>query len=223
MKAIQAISAMVLLSVSALTAAASFNVVDSPDGRATFGATDVIDWGSLGPNFTHVASPFSISSASGVSATVSNPSASFERRNLNTGWGGNFTDGSTLLWTGGSITGAVDVAFGSLVNGFGFQINPDYSDTTTTVDIFGTGDTLLGAYTLTTNDRSQPSADFIGFTSDAANIARFSVSQSGRNDFAINQISLIKLGETNVPEPAPLALLGLGLVGFIAARRKSAK
>lgn len=222
MKKIKMLIGIALMSASAF-ATASITSVNSPTGRATFGSTDVIDWSSLGPSQTPVASPFSISSGGGIAATVSKPSGGFERRDQPNGWGGNFTDGSSLLWTAGSIVGAVDVTFGSLISGFGFQINPDNSDTLTTVDIFDIANSLLVSFSLTTNDRSQPSASFIGFTSDMTDISRFTVRQNGFNDFAINQLSLITVGSSNVPEPTSIALLGLGLLGFAASRRKSAK
>ena len=47
----------------------------------------------------------------------------------------------------------------------------------------------------------------------------------GRNDPAYNTLTNVSLtgDNTNVPEPAIVALLGLGLLGFTVSRRKSAK
>ncbi|MCG2577007.1 PEP-CTERM sorting domain-containing protein [Dechloromonas sp. XY25] len=207
---------------SGTASAGVISITDSPTGRALFGGNDIVDWGVLGGNFTVVSNPFNISSTGGIGLTVSQSSGSFQRRDLSTGWGGNFTDGSTLLWTGGDDAHPMSLVFNSLIRGIGFQINPNFSETTTHIEVFGAGNSLFGAFDLTTNDRSQSSADFIGFTSDLVDIARITISQGAHSDFAINQLSLITVGTQQVPEPSALALLGLGLLGLVVSRKSKA-
>ena len=203
--------------------AAAITVTNDPTGtaRAGFGATDTLDWGQLGVSFTSVPVPTNVTSDGGISATVS-AGGTLERRDLGNGWGGNFTDGSTLLWNRGQGTLTID--FGSLISGLGFQINPNVSDTTTFVELFDSALSSLGSFSLTTNDRGQSSGSFLGFTSDSDNIARVTIGQSGPNDFAINQLSLISGGtdpDGVVPLPASLPLLlgAFGVLGFV--RRKA--
>ena len=49
------------------------------------------------------------------------------------------------------------------------------------------------------------------------------LSQATRFTGTIDSITITANGDADVPEPAPLALLGIGLFGFLASRRRAAK
>lgn len=223
---IAAVSALLAVSVLGTAQAGIITVTNdaSGTGRAAFGANDTMDWTTVGADLALVTNPFSATSNGGLNLTVSQQGANpFQRRTEGVSSIGNFTDGNDLLWTNRS-NGPISISFASPIAGIGFQINPNGSDTTTSVELFTASNTSLGLFNLTTNDRAQPSASFLGFTSDMVDIARISIGQPLNQDFIINQLSLITgptspPGPVPMPEPGSLAMTCLGLLGLGLALR----
>lgn len=127
------------------------------------------------------------------------------------------------------ITPELNLISGATLSFFTRTADAGYFDQLEVLFSAGTS-TLLSSFTSLTTigaNGSYPD-DWAQFTTSVANYTgagRFAFRYTGANDTAdyigIDSVSVITTAATtDVPEPASLALMGLGVAGLIAARRK---
>lgn len=156
--------------------------------------------------------------------------SSFERRDQDNGWAGNFASGEKLLWTRGS-NGPITLDFGStLLSRGGAKIQADFfGDFTAKIEALDSGGNVLATFTEdgTSNDNGDDSAIFIGIKSDDVNISKIRLGitssvEGADQDLAIDRFDF-STTTSAVPEPASLTMLGIGavsLMGYGWRRRK---
>lgn len=174
-------------------ASASLTLVTS---RAAIGATDSINWSSLGSTFTHVADGTIGSTVNGMNFSVTGLGQGFERRDESNGWLGNFTPGDALLWTT-TDPQPMALTFAQSVMAVGANISADYFGAFTAhIEAFDGIGTDLGGFDLAGNNQptEDGSAVFLGVMSTAGDIQKVvftvPVTTGTNNDFSINSVSL---------------------------------
>lgn len=218
--------------------------------RAGLGATDLIDWGGLGPPPTPVPNGSTISSNGGsttaiVSMAACSGGARIDQATCNSGqgcggWHGNFAPGDHLLWTENTGTpppagcGPMTIRFTNPVAGAGAQIEQNYEctpgcDFLATLSVFDPSGAPLA--TFTENGSATLSADnsaiFLGAKDATADIGSMMYGTVPITFSAIvipNDFAINQLSlAPPVPEPSTLSLLGSGLPVFAVAVRRTVR
>jgi len=212
---------LVVLGLAAASAiSAKADSVAGSNTRPT--GTDTLDWGQLGPSFTNVPAPFTVSSSGGVVGQGTLTGGNGQAREQGNGWAGNFSSGDDLLWTQGF--GPLSLDFGTGLSLVGAQIQADFFGAFTAKLCDNLGDCYTESGS--SNSNGNDSAIYIGLNdSTGANITSitFSVPSCAQKcgDFAINELSLVTGDPTTpAPEPNSLFLLGTGLVVAIGVLRR---
>lgn len=138
-------------------------------------------------------------------------------------YGGSFGTTGTYIETQ-STPDPINFGFASDVSAFGFSWGA--ADQPWTFDIFDSGNNLLASFNVPAQSGNY--AGFIGVNGGGASIASARLtnhSSYGYDYVLIDNLQYVNdtASSSSVPEPTSIALLGLGLLGFAASRRKSAK
>ena len=214
---------------AALVAASALAVVPAGASIVTsqgaLAPDDSIIWSQLGAPFTVLNGSQNVTSVLGKSAVVSSVGDSFERRDQGNGWNGNFAPGDALLWDG-NVGPDITITFANPVSGVGAQIQADMFGAFTAEIHLSNGDVISEDGDSNTN--ADGSAIFLGTLDTTADILSISfdltAAAGNLNDFALDTLFIRTDPLTqSVPEPITLSLIGAGLAGAVAIRRRRKK
>lgn len=153
-----------ILALPILSLSAQADSLGAVNNRVDLIGSETLDWGDFGPVFTSVAPGSSLTIASGLIVTVTEPEYELQIRQEGApgssagGWNGDFLLGQDLLTnTNWNSPFAVTISFSTPVFGAGLQIEPGQvqdlpAPFTATVTAFD-GATVLGQFS-TTGTRS---------------------------------------------------------------------